>query len=389
MKKGSPGTPPEISYHFTTADLKTLLAPRQVPCVSIYFPAHRRRTEARADCILYRNLCREVENVLQQDSAVAVTRAIVGRLDALDVPEFCEHGSEGVAVFAAQDFAACFRLPLEVPTLEVVGGSFHTKPLLRYLQEGLSYHVLALSLHRVALYDGWGDGLQKVDLHGVPASLEEALGIEIIPGYRGAHPRGENRLHHVQGSGGGDAKVGVEKYFREVARGLGKNGLKDAQKPLILAAQRQHQPIFRRVAQLPTLLDEGIHADAGKMTPEAIRSEARRILRPRFRDHVARAKEDYGLAVSRGQGSERLQEVARAAVAGRVRRLFVESGRRIWGLLDRATGDLIPGDSHKNAHDTDLLDDLAELTISYGGGVLVLSADDMPSRMGLAATYRF
>ena len=386
MKKAVPV--PETSYAFTAADLKTLLAPRPAPCVSVYFPAHRRRTEARADSILYRNLCREVEKMLQRDASSSVTRAIVRSLESLDEPEFWARGSEGVAVFASEDFAACFRLPLEFPTLEVVGGSFHTKPLIRYLQEGLSYQVLVLSLHRVTLYDGWGDGLQEVELHGVPSSMEEALGIEEVPGYRGSHPRG-GEDHHAQGSGGDDAKVSIEKYFRGVARGLARNGLKESRKPLLLATQRQHQSIFRKVAQLPALVEEGIISDGTKLTREAIRTEARRLLKPGFAAHVAKAKEDHGLAVSRGQGSDRLKDVARAAAAGRVKRLFVESGRRIWGLLDRTTGDLVPGEEHKNAYDTDLLDDLAELTLSHGGGVLVLPPEDMPTKGGVAATYRF
>ena len=100
-------------------------------------------------------------------------------------------------------------------------------------------------------------------------------------------------------------------------------------------------------------------------------------------------RSSHGFAMSRQQGSDRLTDVARAAAAGRIKRLFVESGRRVWGILDRTTGDLIRGEEHKNAYDTDLLDDLAELTLSHGGSVLVLPPEDMPTDGGVAATYRF
>jgi hypothetical protein len=381
---------PAATFHgFTIADLKALLERRDGPCVSVYFPAHRRKTEARSDSILYRNLCREVEKILVRDASAEVTRKITSSLRSLDEPEFWKRGSEGVAVFAAPDFFACYRLPMAVPALEVVGVSFHTKPLLEYLQEGLSYHVLVLSLRRVALYDGWGTGLQEVPLHTVPGSLEEALGTEVVRGYRGSHPRGEDRLHHVQGAGGADSKVEVEKFFREVARGLRRNGLKESRKPLIVAAQGHYQPLFRKVAQIPTLLDEGIVADAAKLTPEEICSQARRILKPELERRITAARDEYGLSASRGQGSERLQDIARAVAQGRAKRLFVESGRRIWGTLDSENGDILPGEPRKNAYDVDLLDELAELTLVRGGEVLVLAAEQMPTATGVAATYRY
>jgi hypothetical protein len=40
-------------------------------------------------------------------------------------------------------------------------------------------------------------------------------------------------------------------------------------------------------------------------------------------------------------------------------------------------------------HVDDLLDDLGELVAKTGGQVLVIPAEQMPGRTGLAATYRY
>ncbi len=66
------------SFVFRIEDLQGLLAPRQGPCVSIYFPSHRRKTEARSDSILYRNLCREVEKILQQEAKTLLATQVKG-----------------------------------------------------------------------------------------------------------------------------------------------------------------------------------------------------------------------------------------------------------------------------------------------------------------------
>jgi hypothetical protein len=353
----------------------------------VYFPAHRRKTEARADSILFRNLCREVEQILTDDTDPATTREILGKLRSLDEPEFWAHGSEGVAVFASMDSFACYRLPMELPTLQVVGPTFHTKPLLRYLQTGLSYYLLVVSLHKVALYDGWGEGLQELPLYDVPGSLEEV--IQFSGGEKRAHQRGETRFHHVQGEGGDFQKTDLEKFFREVAKGLARNGLKNSRKPLILAMHKHQQGMFRKVAQLPGLLAEGIDSDAARMAPEDLCAEAKRILEPRFERRLAELKEEYGLAASKGQGSDDLVKVAKAVAAGRVSLLCVETGRRFWGLLDRKSGEIVPGEPRKNAYDVDLFDELAEMALGQGAEVLVLPPPKMPARTGVAAVFRY
>ena len=383
MRARSTVDDPTPSYVFHKSDLHELLEERAGPCVSIYFPSHRRKTEARSDSILYRNLCREVEKILLRDAESGPAREIAGKLKAIDEPEFWEHGSEGVAVFAAPGFLRCYRLPMTCPQLEVVGGSFHTKPLIRYLHSGDAYQVLSVGLQHVELLEGWGDDLQRVPLPGVPRSLEAVVGdAEPSTGTQDRAPIG--------GSDDGPQRTAeLERYFREVGRALQRTVLKNSHKPLILAASAQQQPLFRRASPLAGLLDAGIHQDVSRADVDEIRARAREILQPLFDARLEKNKEAVVHAVAKGHGSDRLLPVARAAAEGRVKQLIVESGRRFWGLLNRQTGDVLPGDSHKNAYDVDVYDELAEMTFQQGGEVLVLDKERMPGSTGIAAIFRY
>ena len=349
----------------------------------MYLPTHRRKTEGRSDAILYRNLCREVEKALENEGS----REIVNRLKELDREEFWEDGkmSDGLAVFAAQGFLAAYRLPAQFPELEVVGQTFHTKPLIRFLQSNsLTYHLLALNIRRVALYEGLGDAIHEVPLRGVPLSpAEEAVGEGPVPSRSG------ERLPYGQASTKEQAKTDLEKFFRSVGKELWKNHLRSSNKVLILAAPAQHQSLFRKVAQIPTLIETGVVVDPARLTPEELRTEARRVLEPEIKSRIAKAKDEFGLARSRAQGTDVLQDIARLVVKGRVRLLFVETGRRVWGKLDATTGEIVLGDQLKDAHDVDLLDELAELTLVRGGEVFVLPKGEMPSATGIAAILRF
>ena len=94
------------------------------------------------------------------------------------------------------------------------------------------------------------------------------------------------------------------------------------------------------------------------------------------------------MAKSNGLGSDDLAQVAQAAAAGRVATLLIESDRQILGRLDNATGRVEVADlSHPQVDD--VLDDLGELVGKMGGRVLVIPAEEMPGRTGLAATYRY
>jgi hypothetical protein len=337
----------------------------------------------RPDAILYRNLRRDVERILARDVPGATAREISSKLDSLDREDFWDNGrgSDGLAVFAAPGWLMTYRLPGHFPELQVVGATFHTKPLIRFLQSSsLSYYVLSLNVHRVVLHEGFGDSIREVPIRVPPAPGEE----------EGAPQRGHRERQNIRRPDTREeAKLDIEKFFRAVARDLWKNHLRGTTKPLILAAPAQHQPVFRKVAQIQTLIDAGIVADPSKMSPDDLRAEARRVLEPEIQKRVARARDEFGLALSRGQGSDDLRAVASSVAAGRVRLLFVESGRRIWGMLNPETGEILPGDPSRNAYDVDLLDEMAEITLSRGGEVYVLRGEDMPSPRGIGAIFRF
>jgi release factor family 3 len=379
---------PRASYAFNAADLKSLLAVREPPCVSVYLPTHRRRTEGRSDAIAYRNLCREVEKILERDVPGHDGREIARQLRSLDREEFWEEGrlADGLLVFAASGFFSAYRLPGRFPELQVVGPSFHTKPLIRFLQESsLGYYVLSLSLHRVALHEGFGDVIQEVPLHDVTHSVED---FREVP--EGAARQGHrDRLSYGQGNSRDDAKADMEKFFRALGKDLWKNHLHASPRPVILAALPQHQAVFRKVSPIQTLLDGGIAADPSSWSLDEVKAQAKKILEPELTRRIGKAREEFGLARSRGQGSDSLKETAEAVVKGRVRLLLVESGRRIWGMLDPRSGGILPGDPARNAYDVDLLDEMAEITLSHGGDVLVLTKDQMPTPNGLAAVFRY
>jgi hypothetical protein len=133
---------------------------------------------------------------------------------------------------------------------------------------------------------------------------------------------------------------------------------------------------------------DGIDLHPNALSIEELRRHAWQALEPQYLARLAKLIDTFMEARSKGLGSDNLADAAEAAVAGRVATLLVEADREIPGRIDPTTGQI---EFDKLAHPEvdDLLDDLSEWVLRKSGEVVIVPAEQMPTRTGIAATYRF
>lgn len=375
--------------------LSDLLSARQAPCLSLYQPTHRRRPENQQDPIRFRNLVKELQASLAREVPVAESHLLLEPFETLgrDV-EFWNHTHNGLAVFGGPGLFRVIGLQRPVAELAVVADSFHTKPLRRFLQSVDRYQVLGLSLREIQLFEGNRDALDGIDpAPGVPRTITAALGAELteahetVASYGGAG--GASRpMHHGQGGRKDETETDAERFFRAIDRAVLEHHSRPSGLPLILAALPEHHHLFHQVSHNPFLVAEGITINPDSVSAAELRTLAWQVLEPRVEARLAALGNKFEQARSNGLGSDELAEVSGAAAAGRVATLLIESDRQIAGRLDGATGRVEFADlSHPKVDD--LLDDLGELVEKMGGQVVVIASERMPTRTGVAATYRY
>jgi len=301
---------------------------------------------------------------------------------------------DGMAVFGAPGFFQVFGLQRTTRELAVVADSFHTKPLLSFLQSTDRFQVLALNLHEIKLFEGNRDALDEIALApGIPRTLTEALGEELtephqtVASYGGAGG-GSVAMRHGHGDKKDEMDKDADRFFRMVDRAIFQSHSQPSGLPLILAALPDHQGHFRKHSQNTFLLDEGIivHPDALPMTE--FRERAWHIFQPQYQAGLAELANEFAVANSKGLGQDEVKKVAEAAAGGRIAILLLEANRQISGRINGATGEVDLRDLSDPDVD-DLLDDLGELVVKSGGRVVVIPADRMPTKTGVAATCRF
>lgn len=374
-----------------------LLAERSGPCISVYLPTGRRFPDKQQDVMAFKNLLARAEASLSRELPDHVRDALMAPLHELAANErFWTFTLTGLAVLRAGDFFKVYKLQRNVPERAIVADSFHIKPLLRIIQSADRFEVLALTREHVRYFHGNRDGLDEVELHpSVPRTLTEALGDQVTEQHDAAasvgkmgHDMAGVSARHGIGARKDETDKDTERWFRAVDRAITEHHSKSSGLPLILAALAEHHTPFRAISHNTQLLTDGVTGNPDAFTPDELREKAWAVFEPRYHERLAKLLEEFGTANAHALGSDVIDDVALAALGGRVRTLLVDVDRVVPGMIERDTGRVLPRDMD-DPHADDVLDDLAELTLRMGGDVVMVPSDRMPSTTGIAAIYRF
>jgi len=372
---------------FRAEALQALLANGNGPHLSLYLPTHRRFPEWKQDPVRFRALLHQAKELLETRYRSKDADALLEPLRGLEDEGHWEYSLDGLALFRSERLTAVYRLPMPVPEIVVVADTYHTKPLLRFLRSNGRYLVLAVSQNAVTLYEGSPFGAGPVNLRGVPKSLREALG---VPEYdhivQSQYVKGA--VFHGEGPGKEKVKEELLHFFRAIDKGLHEY-LRGEHVPLLLAAVNYYHPIYKLANSYHDLLDVGLEGNYERVNAEKIHAEAWPVVNKIFESRVDTWLERYHERKGTGLATDRIEEIAQAAVAGRIQCLLVAEEESVWGLLDRKTGALELHERQRDAQDADVLDDIAEETFKRSGEVYVIPRSSMPGTGPIAAIYRF
>lgn len=344
-----------------------LLQDREGPCVSLYLPTRGYRTPQQA-VMEYKQLLDQAGQSLAMEWPAEVIDALLAPLHELAENErFWAHTLTGLAVLRAPDFYKVYKLQRTVPERVIVADSFHLKPLLRIIQSADRFEVLALTREHVRFFHGNRDALDEVELHpNVPRTLEAALGDQVTTQH----------------------DTDTERFFRAVDRAIHEHHSKSSRLPLMIAALAEHHTTFRTLSHNTWLAIEGVIGNPDAFTLDELREKAWAAFEPRYHARLQRLLDEFGASRAHALGSDVVEDVALAALGGRIRTLLVDAELIIPGRVDRDTGQVQYGPLDDPRTD-DVLDDLAELVLRMGGEVVMVPRDRMPTATGVAAIYRF
>jgi hypothetical protein len=336
------------------------LASAAPPCISIVLPER----EARDARIAFKDALAQVRTKLA-DSASG--HDIASLLDPLELAaaNVIDSSKEPATFIFLRSPEVCesFRTRYLVgQPVAAVGEYFRLRPLLALAGKHREFYILALQLNDTRIF-------KCTDQFCEAARFPKNAGTKaagLVPGASQSSLRAQpvhDRDHPEDHLG---------RYYREIDRDVNAL-LEDGHPPLVVVGVEHEVALFHRLTAYPACAEPGIRGLPGHLGQNEMYRQSLELVRSVTTGSARRALERFDKLIGTDHASADVQEIVRAASAGRVEHLFVLENGAVPGVDGGA----------------DLLDTAVVQTLRHGGDVQILPETSMPSGGPVCAIFRY
>lgn len=359
------------------------------PVISIYVDTHIKKPDRLENPIRFKNLVKEAQASLKDKEFKGFKDLFSLFKEMEEDALFWEGATESMAILGDEEECIVYKLPVNVKSLAIVSDSFYIKPLLRSFQANGHYHVLGLNRDNFVLFAADRYGITEIPVEAKDATMEGVLGTEkTAPHLSVASIGGDQSMYHGHGGAKDERKVDQEKFFRHVDTFVLEQYSKKQKIPLILVSPDEHQGEFRKLSKNNYLIDEGIKIDGDALDKKSLYEKVQDVIQELFKKELKDRMATFSEAHAKDLGSDDVVQIGRAIAEGKVASLYLEENTVHPGRFDPQLGTVVQGEI-ADPRVGDVYDDMAEVVLSRGGEVLILSKDEMPTERELAAVYRY
>lgn len=339
--------------------------------VTIILNTHRTHPDNEKDVILLKNLQKEAVEKLYEATDKRSAKVLEDRLNDLISEIDHRFNKESLALFVNEDVAKYTRLPIAVNNRVLVDKYFATRDLVRSLHTYQGYYTLVLGQDRARL------------IEAANGRVVEELGrpFPIINGTLFAQ-------NATQASNATRVGSYQKEFFSRVDKALWAVW-REHPLPLILATDEKNAAYFKSVSEHSDIII-GVHNDSyGKAAQHIIDDNYYLIEEYTKRKNEERLAE-LKKAVSAGTFLVDVNDIWNAIEHGRGKTLFVQNG---YYQPAKVVGDKIvfvsDEESGQDGIIDDIVDELVEINLSYGGDVVFIFEGGLEKFNGLALSTRY
>jgi hypothetical protein len=354
--------------------LKELKDVRSKCCVTLLMKTHRTRPENEKDQIRLRSLLQDLEKRLHADYEVRFARKVMEKMKKVAESIDHNHNQEGLVLFANEENIATYaRVPFPLENRIVVDPSFATRPLVRASHQEAGYYALVLSREKARLIEAYNDQVSREVANEFPMDNETLYSTNK---HKLSTARGTDRL--------------IEEFFNRVDKAVMKVVNRHPM-PLVIATEKRNYYYYRKVADKREVIIGHLNKNRMDETAEQLVSDSWPVVQAynekKNKDRLAELKQ----AVNSGQFISDFNDIWMAIRMGRGRTLFVQEGLFQPAKItaeDRL--ELVDEDqtTDKGVID-DIIDDMIEENLRYGGDTVFLSGEELDDFQGLALVTRY
>lgn len=322
-------------------DIFRIASPGLSTCVSIYIndPSNIKTTLA------------EARRIASKDFEIEIVNSLLDPIEYLAKSKKWLKSQSPTGIFVTKGFAGFMNIPFDIKDLVVVADSFHVKPLIKWMQIEKPFYLLHFGSYQARLFQGELSGLKELEAIEYKKAKSKDTSIAYLE-------RGISTL------------------------------ISHSHMPLILSGDPSDTETFKNLSPYKWVLSDSINGVEAEKEISVLHKKALQILKP-FLEHQEQVQiQKYWAAKLKNQVSANLDEIIRLALKGEIKHLFINEKMNIWGQINYRSGQFVYHAKQIDAHDDDVLDDLAEIVMYHHGQVTVLPTHRMPDSQSAAAILR-
>ncbi|HTO14813.1 MAG TPA: hypothetical protein VLZ83_03545 [Edaphocola sp.] len=342
-------------------------------CVSIILNTHRTHPENVQDAINLKNLVKEAETRINNECKESNKgKMLIEKLNQLANSIDHRHNLESLVLYVNDKIAEYERLPIEVTPRVVIGDTFATRDLLRALHKEASYYVLVLSRDRARLIEAFNDKVVREEQTIFPMENES------LHSKSAAESSVANRLTNL-----------TQEFFNIVDKKM-LEVIKENPHPVLISTDEQNYQQYQKIADRKEMLMG--HLPGTRMDEKAhhIVSEAWNMVSKERKVQLDGRISELNASANSGKVLTDLNDIWQAVRQGRGKTIFVKKGFfQPVSLQDDTIEVLTEGVTDAPGYVDDIIDDMIEFNIQYGGDSVFLEDNQLEQYNGLALTTRF
>ncbi|MBS1982775.1 MAG: hypothetical protein JST16_01270 [Bdellovibrionales bacterium] len=344
--------------------LRTLVGGAAEPSLSIYVPAQKNPRQAELTC---RRLIEHASDLLHKFNPQLDVHEYIDPIKA-SVQRFTDILTfDGLAIFKSKSFEGIYRTQQASPELVSVTNHFYLKPLLEILPQSRQFYILRLAEGMAKLYFANADQPVFVKEIRSGETLDDAGGAPVID-------IGERKRIWMP-------------FIRATEQVLWLR-LNDQPVPVVVVGPRKLVSLYRAINRHPLLGGLKRDDDISKESARTLHAAAWPIARNIFETEIDQFIGLYERMRPLGLTSTDVAKIASAAKEGRVDQLLLAREAEIWGDVDYEQGLLNSDNRARHRHETEILDEIAQVVLRHNGNVRLTSLPRMPKSAAVAAIFR-
>lgn len=376
-----------MSYEIVNEFPNSILFDNDDICITIYQPTSR---DIKKDKLIFKNQLQKVKSSLLKDHKEVEVEAIMRPLITIEQDlNFWIQTNDAIAILMNRKQCVVYNLFRTIKEFTSIANSFHIKPLLRIYQSTDKYYVLGINRQTFKLF--YGDRYEFRELvfpQNIDITIEQVLGDQYRDYGRGqvrSSQSGAGMYSYGPGSKNESIEVDTEKYFRYIDKFIYDNYSKPANAPLVLVCLDEYYGIFKKISKNPYLLSTHVNKDFMALSKDVLREKSWEIIETLYLKKTEDLINKYHVAKEKSTASDAIGEIMQEVKNNRIEAVLIESDKIVLGDINQDNELLKLGENYS----TDVLDKIAELVLSYGGEVIMLPKDKMPTTTGIVAIYRY